>query len=568
MQQSLTFNKAFLSDLWSLVKPYWTSEEKWSAWALLFLNILCMICGVRANVGFNQFHKIFFNALQDFNQAAIFSSLEYLLVVIVCLTISMSGAVYFNGLLSIRWRRWLTKNYLQKWLHNHNHYRLQFANQGIDNPDQRISEDLDKFPTTTLTLFFGPYKFLYSFMMIISFSYILWDLSRYFIFKIQSASFSIPGYLFWVALFYVGIGTWIMNWLGKKLATLNYQQQHFNADFRFSLVRLRESSEQVSLLRGESAEHENFHGLFAKIYANFVKIVSLQTRLTIFDKGYGFFAYALGLIVATPFYLAKAFQLGIVMQISSAFSSVVMGFSIFMDSFNELADWRSVIHRLAEFTRAIEYLNKMPASQIALIVHDGDNIIVEDLTLKLSDETVLLKPVNFILQHDQSVLLKGGSGLGKSTMLRALAGIWAHGEGKIFLPKNKNMLFLPQKPYLPLGSLRELLIYPLQNNIHDAQLIETLHLCGLEKFQLQLGEIKNWSHELSPGEQQRVALARLFLQKPDVIFLDEATSALDEKMEARIYMNIKRYHPEVLMVSVSHRDRLHKFHDVIIDMDK
>lgn len=564
----LKYDKAFFIDLWTLLKPYWSSEEKWSAWSLLILIVTCVFGEVSANVGFNNFHKLFFNALQNFDKPGIIASLEYLLVVSIFLGISIAGYIYFNGLLSIRWRRWLTKRYLEKWLDNHNHYRMQILNSSIDNPDQRISEDLEKFPAATLSLFLGPYKLLHCFLMIFTFGYILWGLSHYFTFQIGSWQGYIPGYVCWVALIYASLGTWLMFRIGKKLALLNYQQQRYTADFRFSLVRMREATEQVSLYRGEAVEKEKFLNLFSHIYSNFISIISLTTRLTLFHKAFGYLSYVIGFIVSLPFYLAKTFQLGTVMQISSAYNSVEAGFAALMESFNELAEWQAVVHRLAEFTRAIEKLEHKNDSTILIEHHSSQSIKVENLKLALPNGKSLLQKINLILLPGQRSLIIGRTGIGKSTFLRALAGLWFYGEGKIHFPLNARVLFLPQKPYLPLGSLQEVLLYPQHDKIDESRLEEVLDLCQLVKFNKQLNVIKNWSHELSLGEQQLIAFARIFLYQPDVIFLDEATSALDEDTEHHIYQSLTKMLPNAIVVSVGHRSSLRKFHETIIDFKK
>ncbi len=541
MKTQLKFDKNFFRDLWKITKPYWTSEEKWSAIGLLSLNVICIIAQVRIHVGYNYFHKIFFNALQNFDKPGLIAALEYLLVLLVLLAGIMSLSIYCNNLLSLRWRRWLTKNYLDKWLTGHNHYHLQILKPHIDNPDQRMSEDLDEFPTKTLSLF-G--TFLSSVLMLISFGYILWGLSKDF--KL------IPGYLVWVAFVYAFIGSWILAYLGKKLASLDYLRQKFNANFRFGLVRMREASEQVSLFRGEQAEQKKFQGLFDIIFGNVINIISLKLKLNLFNKAYNFAAYAVGLVVSIPYYLAKTITLGVVMQISSAFNSVVSAFSVFMEAFYELAEWRSIIHRLAEFTENLDELNHKH-SNIKITYHDHPNIIVDNLQLKQPDGNLLLQKINLNLEPGQFALLQGPSGSGKSTFMRALAGIWSFGEGNIHLPKFAKSLFLPQKPYFPQGTLKEVLLYPEITSIDESKLTEILSLCSLDKFKHQLNDTRNWSHELSLGEQQLIAFARIFLHKPDLLFLDEATSAIDENTEHHIYTELKKFLRETTIISISHR---------------
>ncbi len=354
----LKFNKLFFRDTWQLLKPYWTSNEKKSAWSLLFLNIACVVGEVRANVGFNHFHKIFYDALQNFDKNGIIAALEYVLMMSILLALTTSGMIYFNGLLSIRWRRWLTHHYLHQWLENRS--RMHVLNPHIDNPDQRVSEDLDKFPAMTLSLFLGRNQLLHSILMLFSFSYILWGISHYFSFHVHHAVWTIPGLLIWIALIYAIVGTRMMTWIGKKLAALDYQQQHYNADFRFNLIQLREEKENDQ----PKLDNEKFSNLFSLVFNNYVSIVSLKTRLALFNKIYGVLSYIIGFAVSMPLYLAKAFALGTVTQISSAYNSVSAAFSILMDSFNDLAEWRAVIHRLAELSRSMEEVGETDAKKL------------------------------------------------------------------------------------------------------------------------------------------------------------------------------------------------------------
>lgn len=562
---NLKFDKKFFCDLWNLLKPYWRSEERKSAWGLLLLMITCVFGEATGGVMYNYFYKFFYNALQAIDKWKIIYALCFFLAARLLLTLSLSGIVFFGGLLSIRWRRWLTKDYLKIWLHDHNHYRMQVLTKNIDNPDQRISEDLDRFVTQTLHLLFGPWMLLQSFLYLISFGYILWDLSKKFVFHVGSASWNIPGYLFWVALLYATIGIWLINLIGKKLSSLDCLQQRLNADFRFSLVRLREASEQVSLSRGEAIEKEKFHGLFDLIFRNFIDIVFVKTWISLFDRGFDYFSYAMGFAISMPFFLSKAIGLGIVMQISSAYGSVISGFFTFISSFSEFADWRAVIHRLTEFRHSIAALPQVVDQKIIHKKHDASSVLVSNLQLTLPHGKKLLQPINLEINQGERVLLSGPSGCGKSTFLRTLAGIWVHGEGEIHVPSTAKVLFLSQKPYLPLGSLKELLSYP-HSTYPDDKIDEVLILCRLEKFKSQLNEVKNWSHELSLGEQQLVSFSRIFLHEPDLLFLDEATSSLDEATEAQLYETLKARLPNITLISVGHRNTLRAFHERVIDI--
>lgn len=559
-KKSYKFDKQFFYDFWQLLKPYWTSEEKWTAFAFLALNVLGTVVGVRASVALNACNKDFFDALQNFNKTALTTALLHFAAILAVLIFVYGYAFYFNGLLCIRWRRWLTKNYLNKWLSNHLHYQLQLQSNNVDNPDQRISEDLEKFPEITLMVIF---MIFHASLTLISFGYILWNLSGSLTIPIGILHIVIPGYLFWGALLYGVLGTVVTGWIGKKLANLDYQQQRFNADFRFSLVRLRESSEQIAMYNGESVEKEKFSNLFSRIYHNFMSITTLRKRLTFFTSGYNTAAYMLGILMAIPLYLQKKVQLGGMMQISGAFGSVLTAFSMFINSFSMFAEWRSVVFRLTEFNKSID-ITIQAQSSLAINEHDHSDIVIKNLTLSLPDSTPILNNINLTFHSGDMILLCGPSGMGKSTLLRTLAKLWPYGDGEIQMPRNKIIFFLPQKPYLPLGSLQEILVYPYKQDFNVNIINKTIQICALTKFQHRLDEVRNWSQELSLGEQQLISFARVFLHNPDVIFLDESTSALDEQTETLIYENLEKFLPHATIISIGHRSSLQRFHKKII----
>jgi len=560
----LKFNRQFFRDFWLLLKPYWSSEEKWRAFALLGASVLCIIIGVRASIAVNTFNKDFFNALQNFDKAALINSLLHFSVIVVVFVCAYGYAFYFNGLLSVRWRRWLTENCLKKWLDNHTHYHMQLKHNSVDNPDQRISEDLEQFPELTLSVFSMLFR---SSLTLISFGYILWNLSGSLSIPVGAHHIVIPGYLFWGSLLYTVLGTWIVGLIGKKLAGLDYQQQRFNADFRFSLARMRETGEQIALYQGESAELNKFDLLFGRIFNNYTTLLRLRKRLMFFTNGYDVASLVFGIFLAVPLYLQKKIQLGGMMQISSAFGQVIGAFSVLINGFGLFAQWRAVIFRLTEFNQSINRYSVV-SSGINVKEHHGNDIVIQHLKLSLPDGRLLLDDINLVLPLGGSFLLSGRSGLGKSTLLRALAGLWLYGEGQIALPKNKKLFFLPQKPYLPLGSLKEVLVYPHNCDIDDRILVEALKLCALAKFEHRLTEVRNWAQELSLGEQQLIAFARIFVSKPDIIFLDEATSALDELTEAQVYRSIRKMLPQATIVSVGHRNSLSQFHEQLITLAK
>jgi len=511
-----------------LLTPYWKSEDKKSAWLLLILLTLCVFGEVAAGVGYNYFYKFFYDALQAFNVHKVINSIFYFVVVRIAFVFSETAGVFVSGKLNIRWRQWLTNHYLKQWLEEHAHYRLQFSNQKIDNPDQRISEDVEEFTNLTLQLFFGTYMILQSLLYSVSFGFILWQISNHFVFHFSSHAFVIPGYLLWIALLFATIGIFIINWLGKNLSFLDYIRQYLNANFRFSLIRMREASEQVSLSRGEKIEEKKFHHLFDKIAHNFLEIVSLKTKLAGFNRCYDYLSFATSFAVSIPFYMSKAIGLGLVMQINSAYGSAINSAFVYFRNFDLFSDWRAVVHRLTEFEESIKAL-----------------------------PTTLLQKI---------VVKKEISGCGKSTFLRALAGLWTHGEGTIILPKDAKVLFLPQKSYLPLGTFKDTICYP-QDAEHQQEFDAVLRLCFLEKFIPSLHEEKSWSHQLSLGEQQLLSFARIFFYKPDLLFLDEATSSLDEATESQLYQQLKSSFPHLTLLSVGHRKTLEAFHERVVDFE-
>ncbi len=563
LENKIKFNSQLYKDFWRLCKPFWISEDKWVARKLLFLNIACILSEIRASIWLNNFNKNFFDALQNFDKVAIVKMLPSYFFYLMILVLSFGYGVYFTGLLNIHWRGWLTKNYLSKWLSQHTHYKMQLSSHSLDNPDQRISEDLEKFPALTLTLSFS---ILHSVITLYSFSTILWNLSGSLTIPISTFQIVIPGYLCWAALLYAIIGTWIMNFIGRNLAPLNYLKEQSNANFRFSLVRFREASGQIALYNGTNFEAKKFFLLFQRIVTNFLSIVALQKNIKIFNNTYKTISYVFGMFISMPMYFAKKILLGSVIQISGAFSTVIAAVSVLIDSFGTLSEWQAVIFRLTEFHQTLN-VNKSNVSPIQISTHLHQTIIIKNLNLTLPCGRVLFKNLNFCFYQGERILLSGPSGQGKSTFFHALAGTWHYGSGNIIYPLHAVKLFLPQKHYLPLGTLREVILYSSEAEILDTTLENMMRLCLLEKFIPKLHDVDNWSHILSLGEQQIILFIRLFLNCPSIIFLDEATSSIDENTECYLYSMLLRKFPNTTIISISHRKSLQKFHHTVIQLD-
>jgi vitamin B12/bleomycin/antimicrobial peptide transport system ATP-binding/permease protein len=550
---------------WRLAKVYWTSEEKWSAWGLLFGVIALNLGNVYVSVRINEWNRAFFNALQALDSAELFRQLGFFCILVV-FAIGMSVyALYLNQLLQIRWRRWLTTKYLANWLADRAYYKLQLKS-ATDNPDQRISEDLNQFTTYVMNLSVGLFS---SAASLASFLVILWGLSGPADIPLGKwGMLHIPAYLVWAALLYAGIGTWLTIKIGRPLVPLNFARQRYEADFRFSLMRLGENAESVALYGGEPVELGVFHERFRSVFENFRQIMKRQRRLSCFTLGYAQVAVIFPVVVVSPRYFASQIGLGGLMQAVNAFSFVHNALSFIINAYTDIAAWQAATERLSGFEdRLLAVRQSMRAPRQIVIRRGGASVAVDEVDLDLPDGTPLLRGVSFGPPRGSAVLIAGPSGAGKSTLLRAIAGIWPFGQGEIRLGKGR-ILIVPQRPYLPLGTLAGALAYPRGDkcNFPTKRLATVLEEVGLGALADELNVVENWSQRLSLGEQQRLAFARILLTKPVLIFLDEATSALDESSEARLYGLLRAAPWKPTIVSVGHRSTLHNFHDEILDV--
>ncbi len=552
---------ATLATVWRIASPYFRSEDRWAGRLLLAAIIAIELGIVAITVLLNQWNARFYNALQDRNWDSFVYELGYFCVLATIFIVVAVYQLYLNQWLQIRWRRWMTRAYLDRWLAGSNHYRMQLLGDAADNPDQRIAEDIRLFiEGGILPLGLG---LLNSVVTLGSFSVILWSLSAAAPLHVFGVSWSIPGYLFWAALLYAILGTAATHWIGRPLVALNYQQQRYEADFRFSLVRVRENAEQIALLEGERAERDQLLGRFARLADNWMAIMSRTKRLTFLTAGYGQVATVFPFIVTSPAYFAGAVQLGGLMQTASAFGSVQGALSFFVDAYRRLAEWNAVIERLDGFDRSILTAQEVAATPPVIAVEPGDGAAIEikDLAVKLPNGTPLVSAGDFTIAAGDKVLVTGPSGSGKSTLFRALAGIWPFGSGVIHVPKGARVMILPQRPYFPIASLTDAVAYPAEPGTYEAADIAGLVAAvGLPALTERLDEEAHWNRMLSLGEQQRLGIARALLLKPDYLFLDEATASLDEAAEAAVYRLLAERMPDTTIVSIGHRSTLTTFH--------
>jgi putative ATP-binding cassette transporter len=553
--------RSFLVDLWRLARPYWSSDERWAARGLLAMVIALSLGGVFISVEINKWQNEFYNSLQEKNQAEFMRLLgrfSWLAGIAIVMGVYQ---LYLTQMLQIRWRRWLTARYVDEWLAGRTYYRMQLMDRATDNPDQRIADDLNQFVSITLSLTLG---LLNAVVTLVSFLAILWGLSGALNFAIGSTEFTIPGYLVWVALAYALAGTWCAHRIGQPLVGLNFNRQRVEADFRFSLVRFRENTEGVALYGGEDGEKRNFHTRFTSVMANWYEIMIRQKKLTWFQSFYGQVAIIFPYIVVAPRYFSGAIPIGGLMQTASAFGQVQGSLSWFIDAYTRLADWKATVDRLIGFRNAIERSQQDATSAHGIERGESAGAVVEahDLQLELPTGRELIRDASIKVTQGDAVLVTGGSGSGKSTLFRALCGIWPFGRGRVLFPAKARVLFLPQKPYLPVASLREAVSYPsAPEAFPDAEIRAALQDCELGHLGASLDEQQNWGLLLSGGELQRIAFARVLLNRPDWLFLDEATSAMDEPMEQRMYRLVRERLPGVGIVSIGHRAGLVALHN-------
>ncbi len=554
--------RRFFRDAWELTKPYWQSEEKWSAWALAIGIVVLNLFQVYLNVWLNQWYGKFYNALQDYNQALFFRELWiFCIFAIVYLTTALV-TFYVTQMLTIRWRRWLTDEYVGRWLANNTYYRMQLTGE-TDNPDQRISDDLRLFTGQILGLSVG---LLSSVVTFCSFFFILWTLSGSLTIPLGSlGSITIPGYAAIGAIIYAGIGTWATVKIGRPLIGLTFSQQRYEADFRYSLVRLRENSESVAFYKGEPHERDVLNLRFDSVFANFVALLKRRMKLIIMTAGYSQIAIIVPYLVAAPKFFSKAIQLGGVQQIANSFDQVQTSLSFIVNSYEDIATLQAVMARLTQFAHRAAELDAFEP-EIKFDKKSSGGLSV-GLDLDLPNGAPLRPGLHLEVPQAKSLLVMGPSGAGKSTLLRAISGLWPFGKGHISTSA-KRPLFLPQKPYIPLGSLRAALLYPYKpEGVTDAQVKEALATVGLGNLADELDAEDNWSQRLSVGEQQRLAFCRILLQKPDMIFIDEGTAALDEDAEAALYRLLDHLSPRPTVVSVGHRSTLRQLHDEVFNIE-
>ena len=545
----------FLKAFWALTKPFWVSEKRAVGLTLLATVVGLALMAVYMEVQFNRWNNDFYNTLQDKDQDEFFRQLGKFTLLAFTWIIIVVYQRYFQQMLLIEWRTWLTERFLADWLRDQAHYRMQLADRKTDNPDQRIAEDLRIFVEYTLSLSLG---LLSAVVTLVSFIAILWALSGAFtLFGVH-----IPGYMVWAALIYAVVGSVLTHLVGRPLIGLDFNQQRFEADFRFSLVRLRENSEGVALYRGEQEELGGLRQRFAAVVGNWWKLMLKTKQLTWLTSFYGQLAIIFPLVVASPRFFAGQVPLGHIFQTASAFGQVQGSLSWFISAYRDFAMWKATVDRLIGFAEAVSQAHEQARQPQGERSEGDERLSVDQLTLQLPQGGELLTDTSLELVPGKDVLVTGPSGSGKSTLMRALAGIWPYWKGRIRMPRGAKLLFLPQKPYLPIGSLKRAVSYPDDPaRFSDEDVLQALDAVGLPHLKERLERSENWAQLLSGGEQQRLAFARALLYRPDWLFLDEATASLPDADQDRLYRLVKERLPETTLVSIGHREALAAHHD-------
>ncbi len=561
-----TPRRGFFGQFWRIIRIYYGAKEtRWRAWGYTIAVVALTLAQILVQLRFNIWNRDFFNALESRDRGAFFGQMGLFLLLAGASMITAVFQLYVRQLLQLHWRRWLVARLQRQWLVNGLHYQINFLEGAADNPDQRISENTRWATAMAVDMAVGVVT---SVLMLVSFIGILWTLSGPLHIAFGAAEFDIPGYMVWAALLYAGIGSGLTWLIGRPMVEINIRRNQAESDHRFALVRIRESSEAVALIRGEPDEERGLLGAFDHVVAVMRDLMRSERNLMWLTSAYGMLLTVFPILVASPRYFAGAITLGVLMQIASAFGEVTRALNWFVDNFPRIADWRSHVERVMELEDTFEAADLAGAETGTITLEEGhlpdgrEVLSFHDLQIAHPDGNVVIDEANAEIREGEKVLIVGESGTGKSTLFRAIAGLWPWGSGRIRIPPRGHMMFMPQRPYLPLGSLRAAVAYPATaKSVTDAALAQALEKAGLPHLVARLDDTERWDRILSLGEQQRLAFARLLLHRPRWVFMDEATAALDEANQDRLMTLFREELADCALVSIGHRPGLDVYHD-------
>jgi putative ATP-binding cassette transporter len=547
------FGMRFVRHLVRLTRRYWRSPDAKFGYALLFTAILLELATVYGYVLLSGAQREIFDGFQHRDMAGFTRAIGSFLLVTGGFVVVAAYRIYARQSLEIRWRRWLTAHYLERWMAAQPSCQMELHRRTTDNPDQRITEDVRDYVASALGL---SLSLISAFVTLVSFAGILWSLSGDWSFEAGGATYRIPGLMMWVAILYAVIATALTHRVGRSLVPIQYDRQRFEADFRYSLVRFRENVETIALSNGEEGERRGALQRFDRVVANYWQLIRRQRNLTLVTTSIGQTNSIVPYVIAAPFYFADKLTLGSVVQANIAYGQVSGSLVWFVNAYNEIANWRASVERLVTFDEELDAVRaeRAPAEGIVIVHEPRGDLRLDNVRLLRPNGEVLIQETDASIARGDSVALVGPSGAGKRTLLRAIAGVWRFGSGRIEVPDDEHASFLSQLPYLPIGSLREAVTYPAPGDaFDDAAIRDALVAVGLPSLAGRLDEHANWEQVISQGEQQRLAFARVLLDAPDWIFLDDAASALDEDSERALYELVRERLPGITIVSVATR---------------
>lgn len=548
--------------------PYFRSGERRTACLLLGAIVTAELALVYVAVSVINWNARFYNALEKRDWNAFYSELETFAFIVASAVAAGASQYYFGQTLQIRWRRWLTANYVSRWMADGRHYRARFVAPHVDNIHLRIANDVYLFIQRTHELTTG---LLGSIVAFASFAYILWGLSAMTPMP-GLPSFIIPGWLIWGALLYATAGTLIAHWIGWRLIPLNFNQQRYESDFRFAIVRAADHSEPIALIRGEPVERAELSQRFSNLVGNWTRLVATQTRLVGFIGGYAQASTVVPALIVSPAYLSGAIPLGSLVQAALAFNKVEGAFAFCISSYGKIAEWKAMLDRLAQFEDAMNSVDESRAQSegiVAISQHPDASFGVDGLSIRLPDGSLIAGMPQLSLRAGDRVLITGPSGAGKSTLFRALTGLWPSGTGRVRFPEGGEVLAMPQRPYFPLGTLRRAIAYPrADDEVTEEAILAALNEVGLSHLSARLDETADWGVLLSGGEQQRIGIARALIRKPAVLLFDEPVAALADASGRDLYrMLLDKLHDAIVM-TIDRREVLRDFHSGLVALDR
>ena len=551
MAERIKLIKDFYKQWKVLAIPFWKTKERYKVGVYLLIALACDLINVYTTARLSDWSRDFFNSLQSRNLEEFMTQLGILCILASVSLVLFANQKFFCSKAILIWRRWLSAHYVNRWLSSKCYYR-ETGLGNLDNPDQRIAQDLQLFPALTINMIFD---FIDSIGSLGVFSVILWKLSDQYIIL----GYHVPGSLLWIAIAFVIVGTYFTHLIGKPLINLEKQSQKIEADYRYGLMRIRDNAKAIGAYGGELYEEKSLSERFKHVYTVWINMYIKRRHMNYFHSGYTQLSAYVPYIVAAPQYFAGAFQMGEIMQTVQAFGGVRVALSWFIFNYSSLAEWKATVDRLIQFENAI----RKSEGQKNFIVKESDEekLLLKDIELILPDGKKLAYIPKLEIKKGEHVALSGPSNAGKSTLLYTIKGLWGYGKGTIEKPKGK-AIFLSQNPYLPIGTIAQVLTYPDEKlKLQDKDVLHALEKVKLDHLKEKIHEFNNWELILSGGEQQRLALARIWVQNPDWVYMDESLSATDIECRNEILKNIEKDFPNITIFAIHHDEKVNPFYD-------